>query len=326
MHIDYKNELEKIEALLVKKRYGTIIKEVGWLFEISLKDLYKQQINFFERNINNPILKQEYDKLLEKQSKLYPNFNISREPFSSISWLFHQTNFNNLIELRINTPLTFSNKIPWSEIRKLRNLVTHTESNNIDRHTAYKFIDYIKTYILETKLSEEIILVGELQCYECEELIDKTWKYCPNCGVDLSSHCKKCGNHLKAGWKTCPKCETPRDGIKVEKPKLVYKHYCQAVWSDGYLSEEELIFLVKKRNELGLDIKSAEKIESKYAPINAIRFRDAVEGCLVDNKIDKAEKEHLKIKANDLLISHDLANSIYLACINNKVKHPLFEM
>lgn len=130
---------------------------------------------------------------------------------------------------------------------------------------------------------------------------------------------------MQLDWVVCPQCNTPRAGVRVEKANLVYKHYCMAVWSDGYLSKPENIFLKKKRDELGLSVEDAEKIESKYAPVNAIRFRDSIEGCLTDHTIDEKEKKFLRNKADELSISHDLANSIFLSCVNAKIKLPLFE-
>jgi RNA polymerase subunit RPABC4/transcription elongation factor Spt4 len=203
--------------------------------------------------------------------------------------------------------------------------LVHNPPSEIDRKEALKYIDYIKTYIHETKLSAQLISVGELSCYSCDSLVDDKWKYCPSCGVDLSEVCKKCGEILKPEYVICPKCETPRSGVKVEKPNIIYKYYCQAVWSDGYLSFEENTFLKLKRKELGLDIITAEMIESKYAPLNAIRFRDSVETCLIDGAVDEREKRHLKKFANDLSLTHDLANSIYLACLKIVNVEPLFE-
>ena len=321
--IDYHLELNRIESYLVERKYTTVVKDVGWLFEMALKDLYKQQIRFFDRNKENEIISSEYDKFIEIKEALFPNFIIEREPFARISYLFFKSEFNKLIELRINNPLTFSNQIPWKDIRELRNLVTHN-NHNISRDTAIKFINYIATYIKETRLNETIIVIGELKCFSCGDLVDKNWKHCPSCGANLTKCCSKCGTKLKTSWQICPECQTPRSGVKLEKPSLVYKYYCQAVWSDGYLNQEENQFLKMKRSELGLTEITAEKIENRYAPINALRFRDYVEACLIDSLIDESEKDHLREKTDDLNLSHDLANSIYLACINGKIEIPLF--
>jgi len=322
--IDYHVELNRIETYLVDRNYNTVVKDVGWLFEMALKDLYKQQIKFFERNKENDILASEYDKFISTQDNLFSNFNIDRESFARISYLFYKTEFNKLIELRINHPLTFSNQIPWKDIRELRNLVVH-DNSKITRNTAIKFINYIATYIKETRLNETIIVIGEIKCFSCNELVDKNWKYCPSCGANMAECCSKCGTKLKTSWQICPECQTPRSGVKLEKPSLVYKYYCQAVWSDGYLNHEENLFLKMKRSELGLDESTAEKIENRFAPINALRFRDYVEACLIDNLIDDAEKDHLREKTDELNLSHDLANSIYLACINFRTSVPLFD-
>jgi predicted RNA-binding Zn-ribbon protein involved in translation (DUF1610 family)/uncharacterized protein with HEPN domain len=322
--MDYNVELEKIDTLLTKKQYKTIVRDVGWLFEMALKDLYKQQIDFFERNKDNAILAKEYRHLLVIQEETFSGFDIEKETFARISHLFFKTNFNQLIELRINTPLTFTRTIPWRDIREMRNRILHTKNVTVDRKLALKFIDYLQTYLKETKLTESVTPVGETKCYSCHELIDRSWKFCPNCGVELSLRCKKCGHELKPEWIVCPHCNTPRDGVKVGHPGNIYGYYCQAVWSDGFLNRDENHFLQRKQKELGLDDAEAKKIERKHAPENAVRFRDMVESCLTDGHIDESEKNHLRDKANSIALDHDLANSIYLASVNDKIGVPLF--
>jgi len=170
-NIDYNLEINRIESYLVDRKYTTVVKDVGWLFEMALKDLYKQQILFFERNKKNEIIACEYKKFINIKDNQFPGFKIEREPFGRISYLFYKSEFNKLIELRINHPLTFSNKIPWKDIRELRNIVTH-DNLKISRDTAIKFINYIATYIQETHLNETIIVIGEIKCFSCSELVD----------------------------------------------------------------------------------------------------------------------------------------------------------
>ena len=322
--MDYNNELEKINTSLSNKHYKTIVRDVGWLFEIALKDLYRQQIEFFERNKDNTILANEYQRLLETQNKIFPEFDIEKATFAHISYLFFKTNFNQLIELRVNTPLTFTRVIPWRDIREMRNRIVHTKTTEVNRQIALRFIDYLQTYLRETKLTESVTIVSELKCYACHQLIDRNWSFCPNCGVELSLNCKKCGHQLQPEWIVCPICDTPRDGIKVENPGKIYGYYCQAVWSDGFTNKDENHFLQRKQMELGLDVAEAKKIEKKHAPDNAIRFRDMVESCLTDGHIDDTEKKHLREKADKLGLDNKLANSIYLASINDKIGVPLF--
>lgn len=128
---------------------------------------------------------------------------------------------------------------------------------------------------------------------------------------------------LKSSWTVCPHCSTPREGIKVPRPDVVYGYYCQAVWSDAYLNTDEIMFLRKKQRELGLKDEKAKEIENQYTPGKAIRFRDIVEGCLVDGKIDEPEKKYLRKKADELELSHEMANSIFITSLNN-FKESLF--
>jgi RNA polymerase subunit RPABC4/transcription elongation factor Spt4 len=323
--IDYHKELERLDKHLTNKNYTTIIREIGYVFEMALKDLYTQQIEFFERNKNNKILNKEYKKLKEKQEKDFPDFNIDRVSFAQISWFFYKTNFNQLIELRVNSPLTFSNKIPWKEIRQLRNQITHTNKKVTDREIVLRFIDYLQVYLKETKLTESIVPVDEAHCYYCKIPIDRNWNFCPNCGVDLSLTCKNCGADLLPSWSVCPICSTPREGVKVENPQEIYMYYCQAVWSDGFLNREENKYLQRKQKELGLNEKVAKQIENQYAPVNAVRFRDMIESCMTDDHVDDKERSYLREKANELGIDHRLANSIFNSCLSDIINIPLFD-
>ena len=323
--MEYKKELKRIDALLSNKQYRTIARDVGWLFEMALKELYRRQIDFFEANPDNKYLLKPYHRMLDVQEELYPEFNVERATFAQLSDLFIKTRFYELIELRINKPLAFSRKVPLTEIRKVRNYLLHRKNVSITRNSTLRYIDYLKTYLTETGLLNTDVLIGEVSCYSCHSLVDRSWKFCPSCGVSLSSKCKTCGNFLKPTWAVCPVCSAPRGGVKMEKPEEVYGYYCQAVWTDGFLNREESMFLKRKQKELGLSDADAGRVERDYAPENTIRFRDMIESCLTDGIIDDNEKRYLRSKADELGINHELANSVYLASINDIIEDLLFD-
>ena len=324
--IDYNKELEDLERFLREEQYEEVVRNVGWIFEMALKELYRLQIDFFELNKDNEILVKEYRNFISIQEELYPNFDINRATFAQISYLFFKTNFNQLIELRINKPVTWSKKLPWKEIRQLRNYITHTDLIKVNRSTALDFIRYVNTYLEEVKLLENVYYLGEEKCYSCGEPVDKTWNYCPNCGASLSDKCSTCGQILKPEWIICPVCHTPRAAVYNTDPAEIYEYYCEAAWSDGVISPAENAFLLKKRDEMELSKKVAEEIEQKYAPLNAIRFRDIVEISLLDGHIDEKEKEFLQRKAHEFNLDEHVANAVYKACLKQNTESPLFEV
>jgi RNA polymerase subunit RPABC4/transcription elongation factor Spt4 len=323
--IEYEKELKKIDTLLSNKQYKTIARDIGYLFEMALKELYRRQIDFFKANPDNKYLVKPYQRMLDVQEKLYPEFNVERATFAQLSNLFIKARFYELIELRINKPLAFSRNVPLTEIRKVRNYLLHRKNVSITRKSTLRYIDYLRIYLSETGLLNADVLVGEISCYSCHSLVDRRWKFCPNCGASLTSKCKSCGLELKSTWAVCPKCSTPREGVKMEKPEKVYGYYCQAVWTDGFLNREQSEFLKRKQKELGLLDEDARSVERSFAPENTIRFRDMIESCLTDGIIDEDEKRYLRSKADGLSINHELANSIYLACINDIIEDPLFD-
>jgi uncharacterized protein with PIN domain len=45
------------------------------------------------------------------------------------------------------------------------------------------------------------------RCPDCnQEIKDKDWKVCPQCGSQLSNICENCGVELELGWGHCPEC------------------------------------------------------------------------------------------------------------------------
>lgn len=61
------------------------------------------------------------------------------------------------------------------------------------------------------KLNEEILvrsLVKPHFCSDCQQEINSTWLYCPNCKKQLQKPCVKCGNILDISWDLCPYCGT----------------------------------------------------------------------------------------------------------------------
>ena len=67
---------------------------------------------------------------------------------------------------------------------------------------------------------DDLIIVDEESadvCPRCRQLIDKSWKRCPNCLLPLKINCPECNEEINASWKACPYCG------KILKKKTIIK-------------------------------------------------------------------------------------------------------
>ena len=323
--IDYKYEIEETTKLLEKRSYNAIISRCGWMLEQGLKALYSQQVVFFNSEKMPSSTIEEYESFKAIIDAEFLHFKLNAITLGGLIKLFHLTRMFSLIENRLDTRLTFSKQINWRKLKNIRNNITH-DNYNASREQAMDFLHYAKVFLHETKLIDEISYpTGEYRCHECANLIEKEWSFCPHCGMNLAKYCKKCNTELKQHWSICPECKTPRSGIVISDPKIIFAQYCEAVWADGVLTRDEKVFLDQKREELGLELEEAYESEMNFAPRNAIRFRDIVEATLIDGVIDDNEKEYLRIKVKELKLSETMANAIFNACVNEDIKNGLFK-
>jgi RNA polymerase subunit RPABC4/transcription elongation factor Spt4 len=51
-------------------------------------------------------------------------------------------------------------------------------------------------------------------CPNCQEPVNTTFVFCPNCGARIQPVCPKCKKPIEAGWRVCPHC-----GEKLTPPK-----------------------------------------------------------------------------------------------------------
>lgn len=320
--INYKEEFKKISHHIFDDDYNSVISKSAWLLEQGLRQLFNDQIEYFESDKNCD--KSSYQALQSIMSKEFVNFDINKATLGYVVKLYHVTRFFDLLQNRLDVRLTFTRKLPWKNIVKIRNTITH-DNFVAKKEIAVDFIHYIKVFIYETGIDDRYDETHKSnKCHDCQVIVDSNWNYCSNCGADLSVKCKKCGAKLKQSWAICPECELPRVGIKLKDPITMYKHYCEAVWADGILTKEEKQFLDKKREELGITIDEAQAVERIYTPLEAIRFRDAVEATLVDGVIDDDERDFLRRKAVELGVSEIIANEIFNACLTIDAIEDLF--
>jgi len=311
--INYKEEFKKISHHVFDGDYNSVISKSAWLLEQGLKQLYIDQMNYFESGNNCDKL--SYEALQSIVEKEFTHFDIDKATLGYIVKYYHVTRFFDLLQNRLDVRLTFTRKLPWKYIVKTRNEIAHANFS-AKKETAIDFIHYIKVFIYETGIDDRYEETHKAnKCHDCSGIVDSSWNYCSNCGADLSVVCKRCGAKLKQSWSVCPECMYPRVGVKLKDPITMYKHYCEAVWADGVLTKEEKHFLDRKREELGLKIEEAQEVERIYTPLEAIRFRDAVEATLVDGVIDDDERDYLRRKAKVLGVDEKVANEIFNACL-----------
>ena len=58
-------------------------------------------------------------------------------------------------------------------------------------------------------------------CYDCNYPVEKGFKFCPNCNIELKYSCKSCNKKIDKNWKICAHCweESPYEKIKTDKKK-----------------------------------------------------------------------------------------------------------
>ena len=311
--INYKEEFKKISHYIFEEDYNSVISKSAWLLEQGMKQLFVDQIEYFESGSN--CKEADYHAFQDIVEKEFANFDITKATLGYIVKFYHVTRFFDLLQNRLDVRLTFTRKLPWRYIVKTRNEITHAKFI-AKKETAIDFIHFIKVFIYESGIDDRYEETHKSnKCHECRGVVDSDWNYCANCGADLSVKCKRCGAKLKQSWSICPECQYPRVGVKMKDPATMYKHYCEAVWADGVMTKEEKQFLDRKREELGITIEEAQEIERLYTPLEAIRFRDAVEATLVDGVIDDDERSYLRRKASELGVSEKIANEIFNACL-----------
>ncbi|RLD44194.1 MAG: hypothetical protein DRI86_08095 [Bacteroidetes bacterium] len=310
--INYKEEFKKISHNVEEGDYKSVVSKSAWLLEQGLKQLYKDQFEYYEREDCND---DEYNALNIIIEKEFVNFDIDKATLGYIVKFYHLTRFFDIVQNRLDVRLTFTRKLPWKHIVTKRNTIAHDDCI-IKKDVAIDFIHYAKVFIYETEIDDRYgDSLKSNKCHECRSIVKGEWNYCANCGSDLSVKCKKCGSELKQSWSICPECKRPRSGVKVKDPIQMYQYYCEAVWADGILTKEEKHFLELKREELGLSHETAHEVERLYTPIEAIMFRVAVEATLVDGVIDEDERVYLRKQAEVMGVSREIANEIFNACL-----------
>lgn len=90
-------------------------------------------------------------------------------------------------------------------IRQLQKIAVEDEdiTSSQANDALTRFVDILEWFHNER---DNLSPVNE-KCPDCnQEIKDKDWKVCPQCGSQLSNTCHNCGEELELGWGHCPEC------------------------------------------------------------------------------------------------------------------------
>lgn len=305
----YLKQLEEAENALQLEKYETCIQLCGKIVENGLKDLYKLQVKWSKEMDIEFTLLEDYQASLGNQGQ----YSVENSTLFNVLKFYRISGMWNEVKKRVKSNLHFTEKIPWHELRFLRNDAVHIYTD-FTREQAIEFIHHLKVFMYECELSEDPekvkphFLVNRTTCKQCDENLIESWNYCPNCGTQNQYDCWNCKKPLETNWLRCPFCEAQQseDPSAMEALKL-YRAYCEAIWADHVVNSDERELLRRKRIELGISEDTADSIEQKVVDPAILSFIDLIEAVLIDGVIDQYEHEFLMKKAQELRLEEKIA-------------------
>lgn len=312
--MDYLRAFRHAESKLQTSDYVGCIRDCGTIAELGLKELYVRQKDWEESE-------GRVFRVLEEFRETHTEFCEFDPEKSSLFPLLKFYSFTNLwerIQVRVESNLHFTRRIPWHDLRYVRNVATHS-FRSFTREQAVEFLHHIKLFLHETELAAtnpSVLFENKTECHGCQMSLRSDWNYCPSCGIEQRVKCYNCSRSMEVTWKTCPHCEASRTvDLFVEETNRLYKAYCEAVWTDDVVNAEERELLRRKRLELGISEETAEQIEAEVIDKEVFQFIDLINAVLIDGVIDDIEMEFLMNKAEQLKIdtkrAKRLINSMY---------------
>lgn len=319
---DYKKEYQKAKNVYIDKNYTNCVLQCGIISENAFKDLFQE---LESRDKYYQYLGNRLSEFIESFEKSI-DFKLVNAGFFDVIKFFEHAQLWDTISRDVESNLHFTRKIPWHDLRQLRNKAAHPiRGYEISREDAMEFMHYLKIFLIECELIPDekngpFHPVSE-NCNNCNNSLKEEWRFCPNCGSQHVLKCTVCNKRLEADWRICPYCNnTELDNKTQIGPDLLYKVYCEAIWADHHVNADERLFLKRKRLELGLTERQAEKIEESVAPTEYLTFIELIEAVLLDGIIDDQEMEFLFVKAKRLNLDKQTAKDL----INNMVEKNRF--
>lgn len=306
--MDYLLEYKRAEEAFMLDNYDTCVRLCGRLIERGLKDLYSAQCDWYEKDGLSFNLSESF----RENHSGFEKFTVSRSGLGRLCQFYRLSGMWDEVRRRVTSNLHFTDRIPWRDLVRTRNIATHGNAS-IEREHAVEFLHHLKVFLYECELVEDREqirpeFIQRTSCHNCNNPLLKTWKFCPTCGTQHIINCKNCGSRMEPNWKICPNCneQSCADQLTAETERL-YKAYCEAIWADHIVNAEERDLLRRKRLELGLTEENAEEIEQSVINPAIVQFIGLIEAVLIDGVIDKNEKEFLMNRAKKMKVPESTA-------------------
>lgn len=312
--MDYLKTFNNAESKLQTEDYVGCIRDCGLIAELGLKELYERQKAWARRNRQSFTLLRDF----RKNHQAFRDFKPETASLFQLLKFFRIMKIWEQIQVRVESNLHFTKRIPWHDLRYVRNKATHSYYT-FTREQAVEFLHHIKIFLHECELAEtkpSVIFENRRNCLCCDLSLKQNWNFCPSCGAEQKCRCTNCKRELEIKWKVCPFCSQVKESDKMQEEAVrLFRAYCEAVWADDVVNAEEREMLRRKRLELGISEELAEEIEAEVVPHNVQIFSDLIQAVLIDGVIDDHEMEFLFTKAKNLEIpiprAQRLVNAMY---------------
>jgi len=305
--MNYLTSFKNAQSKFQVEDYIDCIRDCATITELGLKELILQQeVWSVKTGVSYTVVK-DY----KSSNTLFENFDPAKSTLFDLLKFYKLCKFWDLIEKRVDSSLHFTKKIPWHDLRFVRNLSVH-KFPNLSREQAAEFLYHLEIFLYETELaptSPDIYKKSNC-CASCKTNLKSKWNFCPGCGTKHNNSCHNCKTPIETDWIACPYCQNLIEKQPEALGEKLYSAYVEAVWTDGVLNSDEAELLNRKREELNISEECAKKIEDNIIPMHFKEFSRLIEAVLIDGELMDAEKSFLLKSASELEIDLFKAENI----------------
>jgi len=316
---EYEQELQTIENKLLHHKWAFCISGCLGQFEKSLTQLLKGLYVSLPANENRTEILAIGEALDEQEVLSFDELGLA-----SLVSIYRNANIFSELRKQLTSSLQTVKEVDWEHVLAILKATQQKKRVSSRQTDAEMMFQWLKILLYDCELVGEHRNVPTIpeedpalqECLGCGHSLQRTWHYCPICGISVILICEKCRRRLEPDYKRCPYCEEPvhrRAGRPLsgkERALDEYRILCKGAYLDDIVNKQERRLLEQKRLELGLSIEESEGIERDCAPRSIWEFTRLVQGALVDYKISEREKEFLESKRCDLAIDSDNAKTI----------------
>ena len=305
--MNYLTSFKNAQSKFQVEDYIDCIRDCATITELGLKELiYQQEVWSVKTGVLYTVVK-DY----KSSNPLFENFDPAKSTLFDLLKFYKLCKFWDFIEKRVDSSLHFTKKIPWHDLRFVRNLSVH-KFPKLSREQAAEFLYHLEIFLYETELaptSPDIYKKSNC-CVSCKTNLKSKWNFCPGCGTKHNNSCHNCKTPIETDWIACPYCQHLIEKQPEALGEKLYSAYVEAVWTDGVLNSEEAELLNRKREELNISEECAKKIEDKIIPMHFKEFSRLIEAVLIDGELIDEEKSFLLKSAFELEIDLFKAENI----------------